>query len=121
MRSERTEAAKIRDGRCQSLRRQTTKRALNDRVVDSQARRDTSVVPLRRRANGLLLHNPLKATGRDRLASVCVSYSATSKMTSSSIGIPKGRLATPITSRTDVFSKPKTSRNRPEAASATVG
>jgi hypothetical protein len=40
-------------------------------------------------------------------------------MTSSSIGIPSGRLATPITSRTAIFSMPKTSRNRSETASAT--
>ncbi len=36
-------------------------------------------------------------------------------MTSSSIGIPSGRLATPITSRTAIFSMPKISRNRSEA------
>jgi hypothetical protein len=47
-------------------------------------------------------------------------YSAISKMTSSTIGIPKGRLATPKTSRVEVFSIPKTSRNRSEAASATL-
>jgi hypothetical protein len=32
----------------------------------------------------------------DRLASARICYSATSKMTSSSIGIPRGMLATPI-------------------------
>jgi hypothetical protein len=52
---------------------------------------------------------------------VLVGYSATSKMTSSSIGIPRGRLATPITNRTGIFSLPKTSRNRSETASAIRG
>jgi hypothetical protein len=49
----------------------------------------------------------LEAAVRDRLASACVCYSATLKMTSSPIGTPRGRLATPITGRTDVFSMPK--------------
>ena len=48
-------------------------------------------------------------------------YSATSKITSSSTGIPSGRLATPMTSRTGIFSMPKMSRNKSETASATLG
>ena len=48
-------------------------------------------------------------------------YSATSKITSSSIGIPSGRLATPITSRTASLSAPNTSRNKSDAPSATRG
>jgi hypothetical protein len=56
-----------------------------------------------------------------RVARVQFRYSATSKTTSSSIGIPKGRLATPMINRTDVFSMPKTSRKRSETASATLG
>jgi hypothetical protein len=35
-------------------------------------------------------------------------YSVTSKVTSSSMGKPNGRLATPITDRTAIFSTPKT-------------
>src|SRR5262249_32022888 len=50
------------------------------------------LVPQRRRANGLLFHNyALKATRRDCLASACVCYSVTSKMTSSPIGTPEGK------------------------------
>ena len=51
------EAAEVRHGRCQSLRRQTTEGALNDWILDSQARGNTSLVPRRRRATGLLLHH----------------------------------------------------------------
>jgi hypothetical protein len=46
---------------------------------------------------------------------------ATSKITSSSIGIPSGRLATPMTERTANLSPPNTSRNRSDAPSATLG
>jgi hypothetical protein len=42
-------------------------------------------------------------------------------MTSSSTGMPKGRLATPYTNRTDFLSAPNTSQNSSEGASATVG
>ena len=48
-------------------------------------------------------------------------YDATSKATSSSMGIPSGRLATPMTSRTAILSLPKMSRNRSDAPSATFG
>src|SRR5271165_3152469 len=39
-------------------------------------------------------------------------YPEISKITSSSTGIPSGRLATPITSRTAILLAPNTSRNR---------
>src|SRR5215472_6879919 len=42
-------------------------------------------------------------------------------MSSSSTGIPSGKLATPITSRTGTLSLPKISRRRSEAPSATFG
>jgi len=48
-------------------------------------------------------------------------YSATSMMTSSSTGMPNGKLATPSTMRTDVFSFPKMLSNNSDAASATFG
>ena len=48
-------------------------------------------------------------------------YSTTSAITSSSIGMPRGRLATPRTSRTHTPSAPKTSRNKSDAPSATAG
>src|ERR1700722_13321030 len=41
-------------------------------------------------------------------------------MTSTATGMPRGRLATPKTIRTEVLSSPKTSRNSSEAASATL-
>src|SRR6266478_951767 len=42
-------------------------------------------------------------------------------MTSSSIGEPSGRLATPKTRREETVSSPKTSRSSSDAASATFG
>ena len=48
-------------------------------------------------------------------------HSATSRITSSSTGMPKGKLATPSTIRTDVFSFPKMLSNSSDAASATFG
>src|SRR6476660_9045328 len=48
-------------------------------------------------------------------------YVATSKMTSNSTGVPRGRLATPYTRRQGLLSFPKTSLNNSEAASATFG
>src|SRR6266702_7230287 len=48
-------------------------------------------------------------------------YGVTSKITSNSIGIPSGRLATPSTIRVDSFSSPKTRTSISEAASATLG
>ena len=49
------------------------------------------------------------------------SYTPTSKMTSSSTGVPSGRLATPYTRRQGFLSFPKTSCSSSEAASATFG
>src|SRR5580704_6375003 len=48
-------------------------------------------------------------------------YSTSSKIISSSIGTPNGRVAAPMTERTDMFPAPKTSRKRSEAPSATLG
>ena len=45
----------------------------------------------------------------------------TSRMTSSSTGESRGRLATPKTSREETVSSPKTSRSNSDAASATLG
>lgn len=45
----------------------------------------------------------------------------TSKITSSSTGVPSGRLATPYTKRQGLLSFPKTSCSNSEAASATFG
>src|SRR5882757_7727061 len=45
-------------------------------------------------------------------------YVATSKMTSNSTGVPRGRLATPYTRRQGLLSFPKTSLSNSEAASA---
>src|SRR5262249_30078418 len=46
---------------------------------------------------------------------------ASSKMTSNSIGVPSGRLATPYTRRQGLLSFPKMSCSNSEAASATLG
>jgi len=48
-------------------------------------------------------------------------HGSLSRMTSTAAGMPRGRLATPNTIRTEVLSSPKTSRNSSEAASATFG
>ncbi len=48
-------------------------------------------------------------------------HHATSKITSSSTGVPSGRLATPYTSRQGFLSFPKTSCSNSEAPSATFG
>src|SRR6266481_638333 len=48
-------------------------------------------------------------------------YPATSKMISSSTGVPSGRLATPYTKRQGFFSLPKTSCSNSEAPSAIFG
>ena len=48
-------------------------------------------------------------------------HSATSRITSSSTGMPNGKLATPSTMRTDVLSFPKMLSNSSDAASATFG
>src|SRR5271167_4449486 len=49
-----------------------------------------------------------------------ISHVFISRMASSSIGIPIGRLATPITCRVDILSSPKTSLSSSEAPSATL-
>src|SRR3984885_422363 len=56
MRPKGAQSAKIRHLRCQSLCRQTTQRTLNDRVLNSQDRRNTSLVPRCGRTHGLFLH-----------------------------------------------------------------
>src|ERR1700677_4275035 len=56
MRPKGAQAAKIRDRRRQSLRRQTTQRTLNDRVVNSQDGRDTSLLPRCGPTDGLFFH-----------------------------------------------------------------
>ena len=48
-------------------------------------------------------------------------YTDTSKINSSSTGVPRGRLATPYTSREGFLSFPKTSCSNSEAPSAIVG
>src|SRR5260370_15678886 len=48
-------------------------------------------------------------------------YVATSKMISSSTGVPSGRLATPYTEPQGLLAFPKTSCSNSEAASATFG
>ena len=49
------------------------------------------------------------------------SQLSTSNITSSMIGAPRGKLATPITDRTDILPTPNTSRRSSDAASATIG
>ena len=60
--------------------------------------------------------------GRDRSLRFRLNapiYPSTPRMTSTASGMPRGRLATPNTIRTEVLPSPKTSRNSSEAASAT--
>src|ERR1700730_15717255 len=59
--------------------------------------------------------------GAARGASDQLRYVDTSKMTSISTGVPRGRLATPYTRRQGLLSFPKTSLSNSEAASATFG
>jgi hypothetical protein len=54
VRPEGPETTKIRDSRGQSLRRQATERALDDRILDPQAGRNTGLIPKGQRAVGLL-------------------------------------------------------------------
>src|SRR5260370_26793028 len=94
---ERSESSKVGDRCRQSLRRQPTKRTLNDGIVDSEFRRDSVLIP----------------AGRH--------HADTSKINSSSTGTPSGRLATPYTSRLGFLSFPKTSCSNSEAPSAIFG
>jgi hypothetical protein len=49
------------------------------------------------------------------------SQLSTSNITSSMIGAPRGKLATPITDRTDILPPPNTSRKSSDTASAMIG
>src|SRR5882757_6105589 len=68
-----------------------------------------------------LLVSDWPLAGRCSWASDQLRYVATSKMTSNSTGVPRGRLATPYTRRQGLLSFPKTSLSNSEAASATFG
>ena len=68
---------------------------------------------------------PVITTTLSAIFGVLIFYSSlfadTSKITSSSTGVPSGRLATPYTERHGFFSFPKICCNKSEAASATLG
>src|SRR5207244_11277554 len=84
------------------------------RVLDAEPFRDSGIGPERR---CLVIHLlTLRKVLRRRLDQGC-----TSKITSSSTGVPSGRLATPYTKRQGFLSFPKTSCSNSEAASATFG
>src|SRR5262249_36074274 len=62
-----------------------------------------------------------RASSEMQSCSFAQELSPASRITSSSPGIPNGRLPTPITMRAAMFSAQKISRNRSDAPSATPG